>query len=78
MTGRMIPNSNPRYVIATVDGNFWRGVEIEDMLWTGDLQRAETYETLVEAHAKALWITFTYPRYLGFLEVVRADGPVEV
>lgn len=73
-----MPNSEPRYVIATVEGNFWRGVVIEGMLWTGDLQRAEIYETLDQAQAKAVWLAFTHPRYLGFLEVVRVRDAAEV
>lgn len=76
-----MPNSNPRYVIAADAPRggiiYWQGKPDYDWKWTRTPEDAETYGTLDEAQAKALWIAFTYPRYLGFLEVVRAGGLAE-
>jgi hypothetical protein len=41
-----------------------------DWPWVGDVTYADTYDTLIQAHAKALWIAAAHPRWIGNIDVI--------
>ena len=72
MTERTTLSFESKYVIATYTGGdiiFWQDWPGVDWKWTRARHDAKIFSSLAEAQAEAVRVAFTYPRYIGLLEV---------
>lgn len=62
-----------KYVIARMHGRggyvYWIGGLDVSYNWTRSLDVAEHYDTLLDAQAKAMWLSARYSEYMGHIEV---------